>query len=417
MADEHNKWLDRATAERLLRGEPLEAVDPRGRDQAERLSRALGALSAQAAPASAELPGEQGALAAFRKAREAAEAERTAAAFADGRPGVRADGRDAGLVRIGGPGRTGIPARRPPWARPVRLALAAVVAVGTLGGVAVAAGSGVLPTPFGDGHPAPTTSVTAETSERPLDSASPPATPGLVPGTPGGGAGTPGGEAARPDDDTQSSAASGSGGPSGDPGTGWKAAATACRDLLNGRDPGGARKRALEDLAGGSARVTRYCKAVLAAGGPLPGSTNGDKGGPNTGGGSDPGKGKDTDGNGDKGHGKGGSGGRGGDKGDKGDGRGGDEDGHPGKGHGEGRRHGGGEVRHHGADNRRPRAAVPLPAATAPVAPAPSVVALARHGRPARSGDPGAPGRASVLSPSGPHRTSDPRHPLPRNTA
>ncbi|MEU8033735.1 hypothetical protein AB0C13_34835, partial [Streptomyces sp. NPDC049099] len=80
MADEQDKWLNRETAERLLRGEPLEAVDASARDQAERLSRALGALAAEAAPASGELPGEQAALAAFRKAREAAGTERTAAA-------------------------------------------------------------------------------------------------------------------------------------------------------------------------------------------------------------------------------------------------------------------------------------------------------------------------------------------------
>ncbi|MEU7050301.1 hypothetical protein [Streptomyces eurythermus] len=34
MADEQDKWLDRGTAERLLRGESLEAVDPSARDQA-----------------------------------------------------------------------------------------------------------------------------------------------------------------------------------------------------------------------------------------------------------------------------------------------------------------------------------------------------------------------------------------------
>ncbi|MYR04186.1 hypothetical protein GTX23_37775, partial [Streptomyces sp. SID6139] len=79
MADEQDKWLNPETAERLLDGEPLEAVDPATRDQAERLARVLDALSAQAAPAAIELPGEQAALAAFRKAREAAADERTAA--------------------------------------------------------------------------------------------------------------------------------------------------------------------------------------------------------------------------------------------------------------------------------------------------------------------------------------------------
>ncbi|MFC5658870.1 hypothetical protein ACFP3J_25770, partial [Streptomyces nogalater] len=82
MADEHDKWLDRGTAERLLRGESLEAVDPAVRDQAERLSRALGALSAEAAPATGEPDGEQAALAAFREAREDATAERAATAHA-----------------------------------------------------------------------------------------------------------------------------------------------------------------------------------------------------------------------------------------------------------------------------------------------------------------------------------------------
>ena len=63
MADEY-RWLDRETAERLLRGEsPDDAVDSTTRDQAERLARtldALSALSAQATPVneSEELPGE-----------------------------------------------------------------------------------------------------------------------------------------------------------------------------------------------------------------------------------------------------------------------------------------------------------------------------------------------------------------------
>ncbi|MGW4568680.1 hypothetical protein ACWEN3_42155 [Streptomyces sp. NPDC004561] len=154
MADEQYKWLNRETAERLLRGESLEAVDASARDQVERLSKALGALSGEAASATGELPGEQAALAAFRQARETAEAERTAAALAEdapgGRSGAGAHGSDVGLVRIGAPSRTGMPARRPRWGRPVRLALAAVMAVGTLGGVAMAAGTGVLPAPFGD---------------------------------------------------------------------------------------------------------------------------------------------------------------------------------------------------------------------------------------------------------------------------
>ncbi|MYR62806.1 extensin, partial [Streptomyces sp. SID625] len=71
MADEQYRWLDSDSAERLLRGEPLDTVDVTVRDQAERLARALDALAAESvvhpAQAPAELPGEAAALAAFRK--------------------------------------------------------------------------------------------------------------------------------------------------------------------------------------------------------------------------------------------------------------------------------------------------------------------------------------------------------------
>ncbi|MEV7686300.1 hypothetical protein [Streptomyces bungoensis] len=343
MADEHDKWLNRETAERLLRGESLEAVDAAARDQAERLAEALGALSAQAAPATGELPGEQSALAAFRKAREAAEAERTAAALGDGTPGSRsgasARGTDAGLVRIGAGGRSGIRARRPRWARPVRLALAAAVAAGTLGGVAMAAG-GILPLPFHDEHPAPAASVSADPSPgRPLTSPSAPAPEGLAPGagTPEAGTGgTPGG------------------GPSGDapgttpgaPGASRQEAGAACRDIRDGKELGAGRRRALEGLAGGPARVTAYCKSVLAgqytAGGQngngnITGGQDGDKSGGGNGGGKSTGTGTGAG----KGKGK--------DK-DKGtgSGQGGDDDTHRGLGDGKGK--GQGEGKGHGRD-------------------------------------------------------------------
>jgi hypothetical protein len=44
MADEQFRWLDRDTAERLLRGESPDSVDAAVRDQAERLAEALAAL-------------------------------------------------------------------------------------------------------------------------------------------------------------------------------------------------------------------------------------------------------------------------------------------------------------------------------------------------------------------------------------
>ncbi|MFH9400191.1 hypothetical protein ACH4JS_10405 [Streptomyces sp. NPDC017638] len=349
MADEQDKWLDRETAERLLRGESLEAVDPCARDQAERLSRALGALSAEAAPATGELPGEQSALAAFRKAREAAEAERTAAAHAPSAARAPASGTDAGPIRIAGPARTGIPARRPLRARPARLAFAAVLAVGTLGGVAVAAGSGVLPTPFGDDHPRPAASVTAGTTTgQPLASPVPPATV-TGPGAPGT-EDTPDGRpeesvgSGRPDDGPGPSTAPGSGTRSTpSAGTGWLRPADACRALRDGKGLDAGRRRALEHLAGGPGRTTRYCEVLLTAGGHVPGSANGrsEDAGKADGSKKDGAK-KDKGGKGDQG-GKGGRDGDGG-QGGKGGGR---ESGQGSGGDGAARRgHG---VRHRGA--------------------------------------------------------------------
>ncbi|WP_051926648.1 hypothetical protein [Streptomyces durhamensis] len=365
MADEQDKWLNRETAERLLRGESLEAVDASARDQAERLSRALGALSSEAAPATGELPGEQAALAAFRKAREAAETERTAAAPFAGGTGRSVPGADAGLVRIGAPGRTGTPARRPRWGRPVRLALAAAMAVGTVGGVAMAAGSGMLHTPFAPEKPGPSASASVspdETSAVPFAPVPPEGTSGTTvdPGAPSGGprgrSGDAPGEAAGPDDRAGGSDAPGTGEPSGSPRGRWKDAAAACRDIRDGRELEAGRRRALENLAGGSARVSRYCKVVLSAADLAGGATSGGRSGGSgtakgTGGGGKS-QGKDEDNGKDKGKGD-----------DDGPGRG--RHGRPGKGgghHGQSRGHGRGPVRH-GA------AAAPIPSALTPTHP------------------------------------------------
>ncbi|MGW6245434.1 hypothetical protein [Streptomyces roseolus] len=116
MADERYQWLDPDAAERLLRGEPVDPADPAARTGAASLADALDAVRVPAAPApGAPLAGEEAALAAFRTA-TAARAARTAA------PGA---------------------ARR--WGRSLRYGLAAALAAVTVGGVAVAAGTGVLP--------------------------------------------------------------------------------------------------------------------------------------------------------------------------------------------------------------------------------------------------------------------------------
>jgi len=327
------EWLTGETAERLLRGESPASLDPAARDQAERLAETLRALSVPAADASGELRGEEAALAAFRKAREAAEAERTAAAFGDGAPGRRAAplaaGTGEGLVRIGAPSRSGSRSRRPRWARPVRLTLAAAVAAGTLGGVAMAAGSGVLPIPFQEDRPAPAASVSAgETHGRPRVSPS-----ARVPQGPGNGMGTPGGGPGASAGGAPSGGATTGIGKGGTPGPGasggttgswWREATTACRDIRDGKDLGNSRKRALEGLAGGAARVGKYCDSVLT--GRL--STGGD------------------DNAGDESGDESGEGGKGGGKGEGGTGKG-DENGQGGDEDGRGRGHHGG--RHRGA--------------------------------------------------------------------
>ncbi|MFJ4005631.1 hypothetical protein ACIPWL_19590 [Streptomyces sp. NPDC090023] len=257
MADEHDKWLDGETSERLLRGEPLETVDADARVPADRLAGLLGALAAQGAPALGELPDEKAALAAFRDARATVPAE---SAYGYG---------DAGVVRIGAPApRT----RRSRWGRPVRLGLAAALAAGTLGGVAVAAGSGVLPGPFRHDTPRPGASVSAAaTTARPSDPASPSPSPGAS-GTPDVTPGAPAPDdsdveagGAAPDEATGQADRPASGEPSYRPGTRWWAAATACRDLRDGREPEAGNRRALEGLAGSPTRVKSYCRAMLAA--------------------------------------------------------------------------------------------------------------------------------------------------------
>ncbi|MEV0176753.1 hypothetical protein AB0I00_37285 [Streptomyces sp. NPDC050803] len=250
MADEQYRWLDREMAERLLSGGSLEAVDAADRGEAERLAKTLEALTAERPLSSAELPGEAAALAAFRAAR-------TDVSPGLGRP-VRPQSPDAGLVRIGSPAHG---ARRPRWGRPVRLGLAAALALGMAGGVAVAAGTGVLPTPFGNDEPTPAVSVTAAvTPERPL----------VSPPSAGAGESEPTPDGAPSSRETAGSGSAPGAGPSADEqegrgnGSGWSGnVASACRDIRDGKHLSADRRRALEGAAGGSARVSKYCAGVL----------------------------------------------------------------------------------------------------------------------------------------------------------
>ncbi|MFF5182661.1 hypothetical protein ACFY30_02555 [Streptomyces sp. NPDC000345] len=254
MADKQDRWLDRETAERLLRGEsPDDAVAPEARDQAELLARTLSALSATVAGplAAEELPGEAAALKAFGEARAAREAREAGGALA--RAGMTAD---AGLVRIGGRTREHPSGR---WSRPLRFGLAAALAAGMVGGVAMAAGTGVLPSPFDGAEPAPGASVSAAASP---DRLPPPPSPGVSGGT----------DAATPDGGSSATGRDSGGDPKGGDGstaapdaTGtWpKGVTSSCRDVRDGRTLDARRRQTLEGLAGGSSRVWRYCAGVL----------------------------------------------------------------------------------------------------------------------------------------------------------
>ncbi|WP_019066894.1 hypothetical protein [Streptomyces hokutonensis] len=250
------RWLDRETAELLLRGESLEAVDPAARDQAERLARTLGALAVEPTSGKTELPGEEAALAAFRAARTGNDVERAAL----GRP-ARAHSSDAGLVRLGRPVET---VRGPRLGGAARFGLTAALAVGLAGGAAAAVGTGVLPSPFDDPTPAASISAAA-TPDRPLISPSPSGTPGS--GTPSAGGGTAGsgdssGEAVGGGTDRTPAAGSGED-ESARSGSWWSAVAQSCRAVRDGKSLEAGRKRTLEGAAGGTSHVWTYCKGLL----------------------------------------------------------------------------------------------------------------------------------------------------------
>ncbi|WP_234042397.1 hypothetical protein [Streptomyces marianii] len=279
MADERYEWLDQEAAERLLRGEPVEPVGVDARHQALRLAELLDDARAQE-PVTEPLRGEDAALAAFRKARDGGGAELL--------PAVRLT-----------------PEARPvSWGRPLRWGLAVSLAGFAVGGVAVAAGVGVLPTPFGSPQPAPASSVSGAVTPGPVTSGSPPGelrspdlpSPADSPPTPSAPAASGGTDA--PD------------GPGDGPGAGperaesttphdgrtdwgtdsrdwYRRTVGACRDYRNGTLDE-ERKRTLEAAAQGADRVKRFCDRMLAA-------DDGGEGGGDSGGNGDGGQDDDGD--------------------------------------------------------------------------------------------------------------------------
>ncbi|KUJ66933.1 hypothetical protein ACZ90_31360 [Streptomyces albus subsp. albus] len=325
MADDHRyDWLDNDAVERLLRGEPVDTCrnlkDQDDQARAERLAAALGSLAAPSEPAAEPLPGEEAAVAAFRAARAAAPAREVTRAA------------ELTVVRPRGT-RFGSPSR---LRRPLRAGMVAVLAGCAFGGVAMAAGAGVLRFGPPEKEPRPSSSVTAAESGEdeptepgltPRPSRNAPLDPGGSRDTASGDLGgdhgrtaTPGGGTRTEDGDREGRK---TGGPDGRPSTPPPSTEeerkrwvfTACRQYLAGETPDidPDRLRRLERAAGGPAAVRRYCERILmnSGGGDTGGKNGGGKGnsGGNSGGedGSGGGDGKGGDDDGDSAGGTGGS--------------------------------------------------------------------------------------------------------------
>ncbi len=423
MADERYEWLDEATAERLLRGEPDEnasngspsgaarewsgdgsvsrteagapGVGSPGATPSGSGSSGTGSSGSGSSGTAASGVGSSGTAASAVGAAELAaalEGLRSGAGFgsADGEgPGLGAGARsgsrelpgEAAALAAFRQSRCAVSTRRRSrWGRPVRLGLVTVFAAGALGGVAVAAGTGVLPGPFLFGHaePEPASSVSVaspdsgdrrvpepESSESgrpervpaPDDpAATSPPPPGDGSPADGGRAGT-GGTGSDPGGSTESGGGSrgtGTGpdtdaeadgsdpsdgerpdtsqgaGDKGKPAKDWRQRTVkACRDYRADRMPDHV-KQYLEVQAKGSDGISRFCDRLLGGG---KGDGNGNGNG--NGAGSPPGNGEGAQG---PGHGNGSGSGHGNGTGGKGNGNGqGDGDGGRGNGSGGGR--------------------------------------------------------------------------------
>ncbi|MGW3008514.1 hypothetical protein ACWC9R_06670 [Streptomyces sp. NPDC001219] len=268
MADDRYNWLDKDTAERLLRGEQVSARHGDGARELEQLLQAAAAVGSRT-PGSAELPGEEAAVAAFRQAarRGAGAAQHAAAEPLSGGHTARATER----TRLG---------------RPFRRGFAVALAACAIGGVAVGAGTGVLPTPFrGDDEPTPASSVSAAESPGPFDTREPGAqtdgttghTPDPTPDRKSAGRtetpapGSSPGATKRPGRGTPSGGTGHDDRPGGTgtlPGQGDKnnLLLSLCRSYESGKRDGMDRDtlRRLERKAGGADKVHLFCRAYLA---------------------------------------------------------------------------------------------------------------------------------------------------------
>ncbi|WP_407837606.1 hypothetical protein ACE1OC_16070 [Streptomyces sp. DSM 116496] len=321
MADERDRWLDKAAADRLLRGEPAApGAEHYVQARAERLRAALDALAEPPPVAVGGLPGElrgeAAAVAAFRARGSVLRAELQTRA-----PDAALFGSADTVVELGTPaGPAGPGPRR---GRPVRFVLAAAVAGVAVGGLAAAAGTGLLDRDSRDaagGLPAVSVTVgpssTASVHGRFAAPLAPPLTtaphdgegpsgspsPGNTPGTegrtttgPGDAAGASTGTgtespASGPTGDMDGRDRSRQGGVDGmktdppdgsdrDKGSGT-GAVELCKDYRSGKIDE-ARREKLVRLAKGLMRVPRYCQGVLdgatggGSSGEVPGSPTG----------------------------------------------------------------------------------------------------------------------------------------------
>ncbi|MEU6821565.1 hypothetical protein ABZ921_13110 [Streptomyces atriruber] len=222
--------------------------------------------------------------------------------------------------------RLGRAGNRPPsrWGRPVRFGVAAALAGCMIGGVAVAAGTGVLPSPFGK-HSTPGPAVSATADATPDEPSAPPSE-----GTHEPSEDLSPDETTAPDDEPTSRESATSPPPEaeagdertrvpqqptgdrtpprGDEGKRWyRKVVVACRAYRSGELQGEKRRR-LEEAAKGPARVEEFCGRILGGGGA--GGGNGDGNGNGNGNGHGGGDGDGDDGeNGSGGEEDGGSGG------------------------------------------------------------------------------------------------------------
>ncbi|MEU9120197.1 hypothetical protein AB0C96_10095 [Streptomyces sp. NPDC048506] len=261
MADDRYNWLDKDTSERLLRGEPVSARHGDGARELEQLLEAAAAVAARS-PEAAPLTGEEAAVAAFHRAGAGAA---TRGRSAD--PLATLHGADF--------------AERPRLARPFRRGFAVALAACAIGGVAVAAGTGVLPGPFrgNGGDPEPGSSVSAAETPGPFETGRPGAqtegttaqtpdathdgrtgkpsgtpTPGSSPGVTHG-PGRPGEGKGRGDGDDN-----------GGHGDKKKFLLNLCQSYESGKSGQMDRDalRRLEQKAGGSEKVHAFCRAYIA---------------------------------------------------------------------------------------------------------------------------------------------------------